>query len=141
MGPNRERLFEGVPGREAGDSCRAFDQGCPLASPGFAVGLQPNLISLDSALAAVGGCARAIADDVIAAGPAEIVFGEVRRFLANVEEELGLRSQLDKNVCFSWAHDLAHCEHRAELGEQALATSVWQPSGVILAYRFGDSVY
>ena len=60
-----------------------------LASLAFAVAMHPELVALDRELASVGGCARAIMDDVYAVGPASAVFSAIERFAEALEQMTG----------------------------------------------------
>ena len=55
------RLFEG---ELRADSSEGTQQGLPPSSMAFSVAIQPELVALDAELAAMGGAARAITDDV-----------------------------------------------------------------------------
>ena len=52
--------------------------------------MHPELVALDAELAAVGGCARAIMDDVYAVGPASVVYAAIERFAEAIEEMTGM---------------------------------------------------
>ena len=71
----------------------------PPSSGVFCVAIQRELAALDAELSASGGCARAIMDDVVAAGPACIVFPAIARFADAVRASLFLEMQPQaKNV-------------------------------------------
>jgi len=95
----RERLFDDVVRRALGDAMEGMWQGFGLSSGGFAVGIHPELRQLDRELRWFGGMARAIMDDVVAAGPAHVVFLAVTRFIARVHEFTDLVGQTSKFVC------------------------------------------
>ena len=62
-----KRLFNGQlepGGTEGGDSSEGVQQGMALSSLVFCIAMHPELVALDAELSAVGGCARAIMDDV-----------------------------------------------------------------------------
>ena len=102
------RLFEG----ERGDSSEGVQQGMALASLAFAVAMHPELVALDRELASVGGCARAIMDDVYAVGPASAVFSAIERFAESLEQMTGLEMVQRKLGCYSPQYDLESCPWR-----------------------------
>ena len=87
------RLFEG---EVRADSSEGTQQGLPPSSMAFSVAIQPELLGLDGELAAVGGAARAITDDVYAIGPPAVVFPAVMRFVEALRANTGLRINAGK---------------------------------------------
>ena len=67
-------------GRVVGEASEGLVQGDPASGALQAVGLQPDLVTLDQLCAAGGGMARVGADDVYAVGPKEIVLPAVQFF-------------------------------------------------------------
>jgi len=112
LGAEQRRLFGDSPTRA--DSAEGVQQGCPLSSLAFALGVHPELQGLDGELSPFGGAARAIMDDVYAVGPPSIVFPAVQRFRLALELLTGLTSNIRKFVCYSPAHDLHSCPWRAD---------------------------
>jgi len=80
-------------------------QGDPLASARFCIGIHPEVKQLDSELQRCGGVARFDMDDGYVVGPADQVFPAILRFGARVHA-IGLELQLGKCKCFSPATDL-----------------------------------
>ena len=97
-------------------SSKGTQQGMPQSMLAFCVAIQPELEALDRELGCVGGCARAIADDVMAVGPAQVVFPAVLHFLSALRESVGLEAQLAKFQCWSSSYDLASCPYRSRAG-------------------------
>ena len=77
VGMMMQQLFTGA---ARGDSADGTQQGFAPSSTAFSVAIHPELKALDAILKPFGGCARAIMDDVYAAGPASVVFAAVQRF-------------------------------------------------------------
>ena len=99
-----KRLFNGQrepDGTERGDSSEGVQQGMALSSLVFCIAMHPELVALDAELAAVGGCARAIMDDVYAVGPASVVYAAIERFAEAIEEMTGMTMVQHKLGCFS----------------------------------------
>ena len=113
VGHDRRCLFEDEP--RVGSS-EGTQQGMPQSMLAFCVAIQPELEALDRELGCVGGCARAIADDVMAVGPAQVVFPAVLHFLSALRESVGLEAQLAKFQCWSSSYDLASCPYRSRAG-------------------------
>jgi len=121
VGQERESLFAPPPGqppRRRGDSSTGTQQGLPPSSGVFCVAIQRELAALDAELRAAGGCARGIMDDVVAAGPACIVFPAIARFADAVRASLFLEMQPAKTFCYSPSYDLEHCPFRQRVGAQ-----------------------
>ena len=68
----------------------------------FCVGLQSSLVTLDTACSQVGGMARAGADDIVAVGPAEIVFPALEELGREVQERCLLHWEKSKSEVFTW---------------------------------------
>ena len=107
------RLFEW---HARADSSEGTQQGLPPSSPAFCIAIQPELADLDAELAAAGGCARAIMDDVYAVGPAEVVFPAVTRFATALRLLTSPEIQSGKSACWSLAYDLEACPYREAAG-------------------------
>ena len=84
-----------------------------LSSLVFCTAMHPELVALDAELSAVGGCARAIMDDVYAVGPASVVYAAIERVAEAIEEMTGMQMVQHKLGCYS--HDT-----------QALLTCPWR---------------
>ena len=80
-------------------------QGCPKSSAIFAVAYQQELRELDAVLQAVGGAARAGADDVYAMGPAEATLEAVKQFKVKLRARLGLEAQNTKSEVYAPTRD------------------------------------
>jgi hypothetical protein len=134
----RERLFDDIVRRALGDAMEGMWQGFGLSSGGFAVGIHPELRQLDRELRWFGGMARAIMDDVVAAGPAHVVFPAVTRFIARVHEFTDLVGQTSKFVCTRMDDpaSLAQCPHGAYVHVCLLAAITLRMVGLLLAMAF-----
>ena len=113
VGAARQPLF---PAGGRGDSSEGTQQGMAQSMLAFCVAIQPELEALDRELAVVGGCARGIADDIVAAGPASAVFPAVQRFLDMLREAVGLEAQLAKFQSWAPSYDLEGCPYRLRMG-------------------------
>ena len=107
------RLFEG---EVRADSSEGTQQGLPPSSMAFSVAIQPELLGLDGELAAVGGAARAITDDVYAIGPPAVVFPAVMRFVEALRANTGLRINAGKSACWGADPGLEDCIWRQLAG-------------------------
>ena len=89
-------------GKKWGTSSRGTTQGSNEATAYFCVGWHKELQKLDAKLSAVGGMAKAGADDLNAIGPPEVVFPALEQFWAAVEAKTGLTLQRTKTEVFAW---------------------------------------
>ena len=110
-----ERLFDDGPGGR-GDSSEGTQQGFATSSATFSVAIHPELVALDAELRPFGRCARAIMDDIYAAGPPHVVWRAVIRFAAALTQATGLQLQQSKYACYSRGYDLTTCPWRELVG-------------------------
>ena len=95
-----------VKGALWGTAAEGETQGDPKASFMFNVGIQPQLRLLDTTLAQAGGMARSGMDDVVAGGPAHILFPALRTFEQQLQEHCNLQLVRTKTEVFCGDDDL-----------------------------------
>ncbi len=78
-----------------------MQQGNALASRGFCAAIHPDVVALDTRLAASGGAAKFDMDDGYAIGPPEVVFEAVADFAIAIADS-GLELRIQKCRCFSF---------------------------------------
>ena len=139
-----ERLFDDGPGGR-GDSSEGTQQGFATSSATFSVAIHPELVALDAELRPFGGCARAIMDDIYAAGPPHVVWRAVIRFAAALTQATGLQLQQSKYACYSRGYDLTTCPWRelvgAALGGETTPDGAFTHGVMIGGVPVGDDAY
>ena len=88
-------------GKVWGQSGDGTTQGDPEAGAYFALGWHPQLRQLDSVVAAAGGAARAGCDDLVVAGPPDIVFPAIEEFWRDIGVTCCLQLERSKTEVYT----------------------------------------
>ena len=83
------------------DSEDGMQQGSGEGPPAFCLGIHPDLVEADTAMAQYGGCAKADMDDVYLFGPIEHVLRVGLVFTDALEERTGIKLNLGKSAIHS----------------------------------------
>ena len=93
-------------GKVWGEAREGSRQGDPEAGGYFCLAWHPHIRALDRRLSAVGGAARAGADDLFIIGPPDVVFQAMEEFWQEVSDSFLLQVERSKTEVFTWSGEL-----------------------------------